>query len=246
MEEGGYRHVRYRLLKASVCGLAVIAFAGSASIGGLATVAYASTRAPAAYGPPPPPAAPPPPGFTGVSTSVTTGPGGGLIGPVGVGSAGATVRVPPGAFPEPVQVTVTAGSPALLAPAVFAGFTLVSAVGVRVTLNGSPYPGAFLRPLVLTIRNAAVTSSSVVTTWNGAALTVNPAATTAPGVAAVSFDNDPDFVVLSPSAAAAKSVPSATVPVTGKPLLGEGILAGALLVTGLAGLAVSRRRKARG
>jgi hypothetical protein len=35
----------------------------------------------------------------------------------------------------------------------------------------------------------------------------------------------------------------ATTPVTGKPLMGEGILAGALLALGVGGLGVSRRRR---
>lgn len=226
-------------------GLTALSLAAAAGIGGMTATAQASTRSVGQYGPPPP-SAPAPPGFSAVVTSVTIGPGGGTVGPVVVNGADVTLTVPAGAFPSPVQITLTSGDLATLGPAVFAGYNVVTAVGVQVQLNGAAYPGTFLMPLTLTVRGSGITSASVVTTWNGASLATYSAATTASGVATVSFDSDPDFAVLSPVTTVAKPVPSATVPVTGKPLVGEGILAGVLFAAGLGGLGLSRRRKARG
>lgn len=245
MDDARNHYTRNRLQRVVIAGLSVLAIAGATAIGGLAGTAQASTISVRQYAPPPP-VAPAPPGFSAVVTSVTIGPAGGTVGPVVVDGADVTLTVPAGAFPSPVQITITAGDLGTLTPAVYAGYRIVTAVGVQVQLNGAAYPGTFLKALTLTVRDSAVTSASVVTTWNGASLTTDPAATTAPGVATVSFDTDPDFVVLSPVSTVAKPVPSATVPVTGKPLVGEGILAGVLFAAGLGGLGMSRRRKARG
>ena len=71
-------------------------------------------------------------------------------------------------------------------------------------------------------------------------------ATVTSGVAVVRFDTDPDFAVLSPTKTMRRApIPGATRPVTGKPLLGEGILAGALLMLGASGIVVGCRRRAR-
>ena len=81
--------------------------------------------------------------------------------------------------------------------------------------------------------------------WNGAAFVTEPDSTVAPGAAVVSFDTDPDFAVLSPSATTATTIPGATSSVTGKPFIGEGILAGALIALGITGLVIARRRRGR-
>ena len=54
-----------------------------------------------------------------------------------------------------------------------------------------------------------------------------------------SFDTDPDFAVLEPTV----PIQGATSAATGVPLLGEGILAGALILLGAGGLAVAVRRR---
>ncbi|HEV3383152.1 MAG TPA: hypothetical protein VG142_19475 [Trebonia sp.] len=226
-------------------GLSVLSVAAGVGIGPAAT-AQASVLSARAYAPPPPPPAPPAPGFTGVATSVTVGPAGAAIAPGFIDGAAVTVTVPAGAFANTVQITVTAGAVGTLAPAAFTGYRVVTALGVQVELNGAPYPGTFLKPITVTWRDGAITSASLVTTWNGVSLAIDPSSTSSPGVATVTFDADPDFAILSPVSAAPKPVAGATVPVTGEPLAGEGILAGALLVAGLGGLGISRRRKKRG
>lgn len=237
----GNRHARCRLLRVSGIGLSAFILAGAVGVGGLTTAAEASTGAVSQYGPPPPP---PPslPGFTNVITSVTIGPAGGVIGPVSCDGASFTLPVPAGAFPSPVQITLTCGNLAVLGPHAFTGFTLVAALGVTVQLNGALFPGTFLKPLTLTAMDPALNAASVVGLWNGSSFTADSATTSAPGVETVTFDSDPDFGFMSPTVTTKKPVSGATTPVTGKPLMGEGILAGLLLVLGVGGLGVSRRR----
>lgn len=218
----------------------MLAAAGFASVGGLTATAEAST-AHSQYAPPPPP---PPslPGFTTVLISRSIGPAGGTIGPASCDGASYVLTVPAGAFPSTVQITEFCGNLAVIAPAVFAGFTDESALGVEVQLHGAAYPGTFLKPLALTSDDTAYTAASVVGLWNGVSLTADSDETSAPGVVTVGFDTDPDFAFMSPTSVITKPVPKATAPVTGKPVVGEGILAGLLLVAGTGGLAISRRR----
>jgi hypothetical protein len=221
----------------------VLTLAGAVGIGGLAATAQASTAAVRQYGPPPPP---PPslPGFTTVITSVTIGPAGGTIGPVSCDGASFTLTIPPGAFPAPEKVTLTCGNLAFLAPFAFTGFTLDAALGVTVQqADGSVFPGTFLKPLTLTGTDSVFTAASVVGIWNGTAFINDTNTTSAPGVVTVTFDTDPDFGFMTPTTTPKKPVHHATTPVTGKPLMGEGILAGALLALGIGGLGISRRRR---
>jgi hypothetical protein len=192
-----------------------------------------------AYGPPGPPAPPVPGGYTVVVTSQTIGPAGGTIGPVDVGGIPTTLTIPAGAFPVPVQITLTAPDLAAIGAGGFPGHNAIAGVGIGVQENGSTYPGTFLKPLTLTMSSSSITSSSVVVVWNGTAFVTESSATVTAGSATVTFDSDPDFAVLGPG-----TVPGATTPTTGKPFLGEGILAGALVLLGATGLAYARRRRA--
>jgi hypothetical protein len=219
--------------------LSVIALIGAAAVCGTAGIAAAAT----AYGPPPPPTSVPPGGFTAVVTSVTIGPAGGTIGPVSVDGVDLTIAVPPGTFPAVVQITVTAADLGLITPP--AGSTVVAGAGIEVTLNGAPYPGTFLNAVTATFRASTITPSSDVVVWNGTSFVIDPASTTTAGTATVSFDTDPDFAVESPVSTTVSPVPGATVPVTGEPFLGEGILAGGLVLAGAGGVFLSRRRRAR-
>lgn len=241
MYRPGNRRARYRLLRVVGIGLSVLVVAGAAGVGGFASTAEASTAV-RGYAPPPPP---PPslPGFTSVITSVSIGPAGGTIGPVSCDGATFVLTVPPGAFPTTVQITLTCGDLAVLAPAAFTGFTLETALGVQVQLHGAAYPGTFLKPLTLTATDPALNASSVVGLWNGASFTLDTSATSSAGTVSVTFDSDPDFGFMSPTVTPSAPVPHVTTPVTGKPLMGEGILAGALLFAGVGGLGVARRRR---
>jgi hypothetical protein len=182
-----------------------------------------------------------------VVTSRTVTPAGGAIRSVSVPGGRVTVLVPAGAFPIPVQVTLTA--PKLTARV--AGYTIVAGVGIQVQENGVAYPGTFLKPLTLTVRSSAALASSLVAVWNGRALVTAPGATVGQGIATVRFGTGArDFAVLSPAVpAATAAIPGATTSMTGEPFLGEGILAAVLLVLGAGGLVAavrcSRRARAR-
>ncbi len=215
---------------------------GVTAVLGTAGGAYAATGA-RSYGPPAPPVSPAPGGFTAVVTTVTVGPAGGTVGPVDVDGTSTTVTVPAGAFPATVTVTLTAPDLAAITPV--GGDSVVNGVGILVDLNGSPYPGTFLKPLTATLDDSKITAASVVVVWNGAAFVTDPDSTDASGVSTVSFDTDPDFAVETPVSAPPTPVPTATVPVTGEPFLGAGIAAGVLILGGAGGILLSRRRRAR-
>jgi hypothetical protein len=219
--------------------LTFIAVISAAFVGGSVRAAGAASE----YGPVPPAAGTAPPGsYSDVITSQTITPAGGTIGPVTVDGAALTFVIPPGAFLVTVQITITEPDLFAVGSAGTAGYKAVAGVGVQVQENGSPYPGTFLKPLTVTIRSSSITSSSVVMVWNGTAFVSEPDSTVTSGVATVSFDTDPDFAVLAPSGTTATTIPGATTPVTGKPFLGEGILACLLVVLGVSGLAVGYRR----
>jgi hypothetical protein len=222
--------------------LTFIAIFSAAFVAGSVRAAGAAST----YGPAPAPVGAAPPGsYSDVITSQTITPAGGTIGPVTADGATVTLVIPAGAFPVSVQITITEADLFAVGSAGTAGYKAVAGVGVQVQENGSPYPGTFLKPLTVTIHSSSITSSSVVMVWNGTAFVAESDSTVTSGVAVVSFDTDPDFAVLAPTGTTATTIPGATTPVTGKPFLGEGILAVVLVVLGLGGLAVGYRRRVR-
>jgi hypothetical protein len=213
---------------------------GAAVAWGTAGVASASTAARQSV--PPPVTTPlPPGGFTAVVTSQNVGPAGAIIGPVDVDGAAVTIFIPAGAFPVDVQVDVT--SPDLAAIHPTRGFMVVAGVGVGVSVDGAPYPVAFLKPITIVIRSPRINASSMVGTWNGAGFVTDTSSMVSAGKASITMGSDPAFIVESPIGEEEEPVPSATSPVTGEPFLGEGILAGLLVLGGTGGIALSRRRR---
>ncbi len=214
-------------------------------LGGAATFVLGAggALATASYGPPSPAAPVVPGGYTAVVISQTFGPAGGTLGPVRVNGIMTTLTVPAGAFPVTVQITLTAPDLAAVGGAGFAGHRAVAGVGVQVQENGLSYPGTFLKSLTLTMSSSSIIASSIVVVWNGSVFVAESAATVAGGSASVSFDSDPNFAVLAPTGGATGAIPGATAATTGKPFVGEGILAGVLLLLGATGLAVARRHR---
>jgi hypothetical protein len=140
-----------------------------------------------------------------------------------------------------VQVTITA--PDLADVTRIRGFRAKAGFGIEVTLrDGTPYPGTLLKPVTAAVGAPGITASSVVVVWNGSAFVIDPNAIAAAGHVTIAFDSDPDFAVFTPTVT---PVPGATIPVTGKPFLGEGILAVVLVLSGTGAVALSRRRRAR-
>lgn len=140
-----------------------LAMAGMGAVLALASSSLA--LAAPGYGPPPPP--PVPGGYFSVVTSVTIGPVGGTIGPVGVDGVLVTLRVPRGAFPIPVQVTLTAPVVHDIGNAGFRHEQAFSGVGVLVQADGQTYSGQFLRPLDLTLASRRINASDLFVVWNG-------------------------------------------------------------------------------
>jgi len=208
-----------------------------------AGTALAATSAGSQYGPPAVIKPASEGGFTAVITTVTIPTSGGTVGPVAVAGASLTVSIPPGAFAEPVTITVTSPNLASIPP--MAGTRVVAGAGITVGLNGAPFPGTFLKPLTATFTSPNITAGSVATVWNGSSFVTDPSSTSSAGTETVTFDSDPDLAVMTPVSTPPQPVPGATVPVTGVPVVGEGLLAGALILGGAGGIAASRRRRAR-
>lgn len=237
------RPVHFRLPRVTKSKLFAVTLLTAAAVGAPAGTALAATSAGSQYGPPAVTTPASQGGFTAVVTTVTIPTTGGTIGPIAVDGAELTISIPPGAFPEPVTITVTAPDLATIPP--MAGTTVVAGAGITVGLNGAPYPGTFLKPITATFTSPNITAGSVVTVWNGSSFVTDSGATSTTGTATVSFDSDPDFAVMTPVTTPPRPVPSATVPVTGVPAVGEGLLAGVLILGGAGGIAASRRRRAR-
>ena len=195
------------------------------------------------YGPPAPGVPAVPGGYSAVVTSQTIGTVGGKVGPVSVDGITTTLTVPAGAFPVSVQITLTAPNLAAVGGAGFAGHRAVAGVGIQVQKHGAAYPGTFLKPLTIIMSSSSITTSSVVVVWNGSVFVTESGATLAAGSATVTFNRDPNFAVLSPTGTASSTIPGATGATTGKPFLGEAILAGLLLLLGAAGLGYARCRR---
>ena len=225
--------------------LFVMAMLGAAVAFGTAGVASASTAGSQSVPPLPPVANPlPPGGFSSVVTSQPiTAAAGGTVGPAMVAGADVTVHVPAGAFSGDVQIVLT--EPDLAAVPTAPGFMVVAGVGVGVSINGTPYQGTFLKPITVDISSPKITASSEVGAWTGSAFVPDTSSMLSAGMATITMDSDAAFIVLSPIAPAPAPVPSATSPVTGEPFLGEGILAGLLLLGGTGALFTSRRRRAK-
>jgi hypothetical protein len=213
---------------------------GAAIAWGTAGVASASTTGRQSV-PPPVPTPLPPGGFSAVVTTQTVGPAGGNVGPVTVAGASVTVHIPAGAFSSPMQVVITAPDLAAVPPA--PGMVVVAGVGVGVDLNGAKYSGTFSKPITIDIASPKITASSEVGTWNGSMFVTDPSATVTAGMASISMGADAAFIVQSPTAPKPAPVPGATSPVTGEPFLGEGILAGLLVLGGTGAIVASRRRR---
>lgn len=195
-----------------------------------------------------PAAATAPGGYSAVVTSRTINPSGGAIRAVRVPGGLVTLVIPAGAFPKPVQITLTAPKPVTPGSAHVTGPKVVIGVGIQVQENGVAYARSFLKPLTLTMRSSSAVPSSIVAVWNGRRFVTEPGATVARGAATVRFRSDthPDFAVLSPMVTAAPAaIPGATTSMTGKPVLGEGILAAVLLALGVGGLVIAVRSSRR-
>lgn len=227
--------------------LAVIAIGGAVlAFGGVNPAFAGGPPAPipvapgVGYGSPPP--APVPGGSFRIVVSKQICPAGGIVGPAQVNNLEVSLTVPRGAFPECLQVTLAELNVAALGNAGFACFRAVGGVGVVVDRNGRPFPGPFSQPVSVHFTGAPISHSSLVAKWNGSRFVALPASITA-GSATVKVSTSPvDLAVLARVCKGA--IPGAAKAGTGKPLLGEALLAGLLVFSG-AGLITWARRRPR-
>ncbi len=189
-----------------------------------------------------------PGGFTQVVTAKTVSPTSTTTTNIAVtvDNVPITVAVAPGTFSVPAQVVVTAPVLSQVTSSLSAlglvGYSAIAGLGVNVvSTSGQPIRGQFLKPVFLTVHNAAIKSGDKVVEWNarGTFSTVT-AATISNGIASWSFQQDPAFAIVAPSTL----VPGATTPVTGKPFRADAVAGLALVALGSGVLWRTRRRNA--
>ncbi len=162
-----------------------------------------------------------------------------------VHGASVTLDVPPGEFSGTVQAVFSTGDLAAIGTGGFGG-TSVTAFGVQLDQNGHKLPGPFSPPLTVTVTDSAITSSSVVYLESGTSFVRASGWTTSAGKATGTITTDPDFLIDTPAPAVTPvgvAIPGATTATTGKPFLGEGLLAAALAAIGGFGAFRWRRQR---
>ncbi len=193
------------------------------------------------YAPPPggtpgaPGTAGTPSGFTTVLTTQAVGPAGGTV-----SAGGVSVTIPAGDFTVSTEVSILMGTPSALT-GLPGGATAVTAVGVVFTQNGAKVTGTFPTPITVTISGTSITAADQLYVFQASSGTYVPA-TSDPNITGVTVANgtvtfkitaDPYVAVLSLATTTSAAVPGATLPVTGVPLLTDGLLGGLLIAAGL-------------
>jgi hypothetical protein len=178
---------------------------------GAATLAIGTGQLPAlAYGGPPPPP-PAPGGYTAVVTSQTVGPGGAVIGPVGVGKCSVALTVRPGTFKSQVQITLTAPTVQGIGDGGQPGYRAVCGVGVLIQVNGKLYTGNFGRSLTLDISGFSIRHGARVVVWNGKEFVPVHATIAGPTVRISFTGSNENFAVLMPAGGGRSGSPGAGV-----------------------------------
>lgn len=202
---------------------------------GLFFVGPATVASAQGYVPPPPPPTPTPPAPSGVIATCLIGTGG-VTCTATVDGLFISITFAPGTFTSTTtQGLFSAGT----APAGVSG-TVVGTFDFSIVQSGVKFAGTFSPPASITVSSGAIAVGDELLEGS----TVIGTATTAGSVSST-FDSDPNFAVVSPTAVAVPTsvtVPSATLPLTGKPFLGEGLLAIGLFALG--GLGFWRWRRA--
>jgi len=178
-----------------------------------------------------------PGGFSQVVTTQTlTTAGGSLSGTI----KGATIAmsVPGGALPADTQVVIYAPTDLQQVSGAVAGISIV----FLNASTGQPLTGTLGKAASVTITDSSIKSGDIVQEWNGSTYAPYSDASVTSGSATITFTSDPSFVV-TPSTLSPASVPQATTPTTGVPVLGEGLLAGLLVGAGATGVVLVLRRR---
>lgn len=199
------------------------------------------------YGPPSSTSSTSAGGFTAVAASQTVNSSGAKI-TATFGGETYVISIPAGDFTAPTQVTVYA--PTDLG-------SIGASAGIEVVFSdpatGKSLSGTTLKtPIDVVVSSSAITKGDVVEVFNGSSFVdYTGTYSTSTGSANIEVTSDPTFAVVPPPKAAVPvtaTVPAATTVHTGKPFLGEELVAGAAGVLGLAAIGtafgVRRRRSA--
>jgi hypothetical protein len=139
-----------------------------------------------------------------------------------------------------IIVTITVNPVGAIAvPNPPAGFTQAYAVTVTFTCSstGAAFTGAFNPDATIVVTNSSIASGRPIFEFDNGTWTQVTNATVTVGSATFTLASDPQYVFYAPVIA------GGTVAVTGKPVLGEGILAGTLFALGLVGIWRATRRR---
>jgi len=184
-------------------------------------------------------------GVAGTVVSTTTIQPTGGSGSGVVGSSTINVTVPPSAFNGPVQLVITDATSS--SPGSVSGNSVVVSFGIAFYENGSKVTGTF--PAVsASVSGPNITASSVL--YLNGSTTPYPSTFSPPHTLNFTVTSDPNFLVAQAATAAALSqsstgsIAGGTTAQTGEPFLGEGLVAGVLVLCGglvLVGLRLRRR-----
>jgi hypothetical protein len=193
-----------------------------------------------------------PGGFTDAVTTQTVDSSGGTVTGT-VGTTSVKVTVPPGAFAAPVQIELSSGPTSGLT-GLPSGSNATIALGVSFEQNDQTVTGTFNSPVTVNMSDAGITTANQIVVYDPATSSYVPVAqasnvtnaTVSSGLITFQITADPYVVVLTSaaSATAPSTVSDATTPVTGMPLVTEGVLGGVLVIGGTL-LAVRLRRRSR-
>jgi hypothetical protein len=175
-----------------------------------------------------------------VASADTVGTTGGTV-TATIGSDTITVNVPANTLPAGSQVVITDNTSTEVNPAT--GYTVVLAYGISVCVNGAKYTGTF-SPVPVTVTGSNLISGAQFYIENGTTYEQLAGATVTVGSVTYSLTSDPNYEAAVPNASlASTAIPSATVVVTGKPFLLEGLIAAILFAAGVLLLVRLRLRR---
>ncbi len=139
--------------------------------------------------------------------------------------------MPAGVLPDGSQLVITDNSTHETSPA--SGYTVVLSYGIAVCLNGVKYTGSF-SPVPVSVTGSNLISGAQLFVLNGTTYQQVTGATVSVGSITYSLTSDPTYEAAVPSSSVtATAIPNATVVVTGKPFLLEGIVAFLLFAMGV-------------
>jgi hypothetical protein len=165
-----------------------------------------------------------------VGAAVSVGTTGGTV-TATIGTDTVTVTVPAGTLPAGSQVVITDNTSTETNPE--SGYTAVLAYAISVCVNGVKYTGTF-SPVPVSVTGSNLVSGARFYILDGTTYEQLAGATVTTGSVTYNLTSDPSYEAAVPSSSVtATAIPGATVVVTGKPFLLEGLIALMLFAAGV-------------